>query len=89
MTHLQKQICWQLLNGGTIAKYPGYPCRLRDTYGIVVMKFNESSFNSLKHLLRRRKDGLFVIDKKEVRKQRGSTWIKKSYKLINGAYAIS
>ena len=82
MTLLQKQIVWQLLNGGTIAKYPLNACRLRDERGVVILKFQEASFKSVKHLLRKRNDSLYVINKNVVRKQRGSTWVKKSYKMI-------
>jgi len=80
MTSLQKQIISQLLQDGTIAKYPRYPYRLRDAAGNVQLKFNENTFRSLKNLLRKRKDSLIVIDKNEVRKLRGNAWAKQQYK---------
>jgi hypothetical protein len=76
--------------GGTIARNPKYGHRLRDESGTVVIKFYETTFRKIDHLLRKRKDGLFVLDKNEVRKQNGNSWVKKAYKLTNGdkKYAI-
>jgi len=82
MTSLQKQIIIELLAGGSIAKYPRYPYRLRNKACMSVLKFNQNTFSSLKHLLRKRKDSLFVIDKNEVRKLRGNAWAKKYYKSL-------
>ncbi|HEY9362184.1 MAG TPA: hypothetical protein VIQ00_02900, partial [Chitinophagaceae bacterium] len=66
MTSLQKQIIIELFAGGNIAKYPRYAYRLRNQTSEPVLKFNQNTFSSLKHLLRKRKDCLFVIDKNEV-----------------------
>lgn len=89
MTKLQKQILWHLLQGGSIAKSIGHGYRLRDSSGTAICKFQAQSFAGIKHLLRKQKNApLYLINKNEVRKQRGSTWIKKCYKMINGAYAL-
>lgn len=82
ITPLQKKIITELLAGGSVAKYPRYPYRLRDQSGSVVLKFNQNTFSSLKNLLRKIKDGLFLIDKNEVRKLRGNSWAKKYYKSL-------
>lgn len=88
MSKLQKEILFRLLIGGTIASYRDNSYRLRDEKSNVILKFYEPTFSAIKYLLRKRKDSLFVINKNEVRRHRGNTWVKKSYKLINGAYAI-
>lgn len=83
MTSLQKAIVVSLLEGCTIynARSSGY--RLRTSNGCVISKFYGPTFYALKPLLRREKNGLYVIDKREVRQLHGKNWVKKEYKKVS------
>lgn len=81
MTPLQKDTVSLLLKGGTItAGSNGY--RVRNALHQVEWKIKRSTFYTLKYLLRRTSDGLFMINKNEVRKLHGSNWIKAEYKKL-------
>jgi hypothetical protein len=80
MTSLQKAIVQSLLDGCNIATYRNGNFRLRTANNCVISKFYEPTFDSLKFILRKEKNGLYVIDKKAVRSLHGKTWIKKEYR---------
>ena len=81
MTRLQKDTLLLLLNGGSIsAGSNGF--RVRNGQHLVELKIKSSSFYTLKYLLRKTKDGLFVINKSEVRKLHGKNWVYQEYKKI-------
>lgn len=83
MTSLQKDTILLLLKGGSIsAGSNGF--RVRDAQHLVVWKIKSSSFYTLKDLLRKTRDGLFVINKSEVRKLHGKNWVKREYVKLSG-----
>lgn len=53
---------------------------LRGTQNNFMRKINPRTYRQVKRYLRKGKDGLFVIDKRQVRKEHGNTWIKQQYK---------
>ena len=78
MTRLQKDTLLLLLKGGSIsAGSNGY--RVRNSKHLVEWKIKSSSFFTIKYLLRKTKDGLFVMNKTEVRKLHGRNWVKVEY----------
>lgn len=78
MTHLQKQTLLLLLKGGSIAAGSnGF--RVRNSKHLVELKIKSSSFHTIKYLLRKTKDGLFVMNRTEVRKLHGKSWVKVQY----------
>lgn len=79
MTSKQKTIATYLLTGGYIAKCPPNNYRLRTSDHHVVSKFYDVTFSIFKELLRRDKDGLFLLDRNKVRQLHGSAWIKQEY----------
>lgn len=79
MTSLQKAIVYSLLQGATIYNGRASGYRLRTADGYVISKFYGPTFDALKPLLRRQKNGLFVINKNEVRQLHGKSWVKKQY----------
>jgi hypothetical protein len=84
MTDAQKHIITELLKGCAIYGHQrGF--HLRDTQrNVFVGKINPRTYRQVKYYLRRdKKTGLFVIDKRKVRKEHGNTWIKQEYKTLN------
>ena len=88
MTQLQKDTILLLLKGGSIsAGSNGY--RVRNSQHQVEWKINSSSFYTLKYLFRKTKNGLFVINKTEIRKLHGGNWVKVEYtKLLKSNKAM-
>lgn len=82
MTALQKAIVQSLLEGCNIAAYRNGNFRLRTRNNCVISKFYESTFDSLRFILRREKNGLYVIDKNAVRQLHGKAWVKREYKKL-------
>ena len=80
MTHLQKAIVLSLLDGCNIANSCRNGFRLRTPQSAVIAKFYSPTFDSLKPLLRKEKNGLYVLDKRHVRSLHGQAWVKKEYK---------
>lgn len=80
ITASQKAIVLSLLDGANIydARSSGY--RLRTADGCVISKFYSPTFFAIKPLLRKEKNGLYVINKNEVRQLHGKSWIKRQYK---------
>lgn len=76
----QKHIITELFKGCAIYGHQrGF--LLRDTERNAFLgKINPRTYRQVKYYLRKRKDGLFVIDKRVVRKEHGNTWIKQEYK---------
>lgn len=83
MTPLQKQIAQELLQGGNIAQCFTSGYRLRDGTHRGIRRFSAPTFSTLKKFLRKEKSGLYVLNKNKVRQERGNSWIKKQYKLLN------
>lgn len=81
MTQLQKQTVSLLLKGGSIA-VGSNGFRVRNAEHHVEWKINSSTFYSLRYLLRKTNNGLFIMNKSEVRKLHGGTWIKMEYKRL-------
>ena len=53
---------------------------LRGTEHNFIRKVNPRTYRQVKRYLRKeKKTGLFVIDKRQVRKERRNTWIKQQY----------
>lgn len=78
MTDAQKHIINHLLAGSSIYSHPlGIYLRSDTTF---VKKINPRTWRQVKYYTRKGKDGLFVIDKRKVRKEHGNTWIKQTYK---------
>jgi hypothetical protein len=78
MTEVQKQLIDQLLAGCAIyGTHRGFLLRSGTSF---VKKINPRTWRQIKRYMRKRKDGLFVIDKRTVRKEHGNTYIKKTYK---------
>lgn len=81
MTDVTKQLITNLFNGcGIYGHQFGFHLRdmERKTF---ISKINPRTYRQVKRYLRKeKKTGLFVIDKREVRKERGNTWIKQQYK---------
>lgn len=78
MTDVSKQLITNLLAGCSIYGHQrGF--LLRGTENNFVSKINPRTYRQVKSYLRKRKDGLFVIDKRVVRKEHGNTWIKQEY----------
>ena len=79
MTDVTKILITNLLAGCSIYGHQrGF--LLRGTENNFVSKVNPRTYRQVKWCLRKRKDGLFVIDKRVVRKEHGNTWIKQEYK---------
>lgn len=81
MTSLQKDTITKLLLGYTIAASGASGYRLRDPEANVCRKISVKTFQKLRALLRK-KDGLFLVNKSEVRKLHGRTFIKTEYNSI-------
>jgi hypothetical protein len=80
MTYAQKHIITQLLAGCAIYGHQrGFLLRNTESNSFIG-KINPRTYRQVKYYLRKRKDGLFVIDKRVVRKEHGNTWIKQLYK---------
>jgi hypothetical protein len=80
MTDAQKHIITSLLNGCSIYGHQrGFLLRDMETNSFI-SKINPRTYRRIKYYLRKRKDGLFVIDKRIVRKEHDNTWIKQQYK---------
>lgn len=78
MTDVQKQLINDLLAGCTIYGHQrGHLLRSGTSF---VRKINPRTWRQIKRYTRKGKDGLFVIDKRTVRKEHGNTYIKKTYK---------
>lgn len=83
MTDAQKHIITELFKGCAIYGHQrGF--HLRDTErNVFIGKVNPRTYRQVKSYLRRdKKTGLFVIDKRVVRKERENTWIKQTYKTL-------
>ena len=81
MTELQKNTYLLLLKGGSIsAGSNGY--RVRNEKHMVEWKISSPSFYVLKNVLRKTKNGLFVIDKNAIRTLHGNNWVKKQYRKL-------
>lgn len=80
MTSLQKAIVLSLLDGCNIANSSRDGFRLRTPQAHVISKFYAQTFNSIRPLLRKEKNGLYVLDKRHVRTLHGQAWVKKEYK---------
>lgn len=79
MTDVSKQLISNLLAGCSIYGHQrGF--LLRGTENNFIYKINPRTYRQVKSYLRKRKDGLFVIDKRRVRSEHGNTWIKQQYK---------
>lgn len=80
MTDAQKHLIIELFKGCAIYGHQrGF--HLRDTEkNVFIEKVNPRTYRQVKFYLRKRKDGLFVIDKRVVRREHGNTWIKHEYK---------
>jgi len=79
MTDVSKILITNLLAGCSIYGHQrGF--LLRGTANNFLSKVNPRTYRQVKYYLRKRKDGLFVIDKRVVRKEHGNTWIKQAYK---------
>lgn len=78
MTDVQKQLIDQLLAGCAIySHHRGFLLRSGTSF---VKKINPRTWRQIKRYVRKEKSGLFVIDKRTVRKEHGNTYIKKTYK---------
>lgn len=78
MTEITKELITNLFSGCSIYGHQrGFLLRSGTSF---VRKINPRTYRQVKQYLRRRKDGLFVIDKRVVRKEHGNTWIKQTYK---------
>ena len=75
--NLKKIAITTLLNGGMIA----YRSRVLDKNSNPIVKITENMFNELKPMLRKNKL-VYLINKSEVRRQHGNTFIKKQYKKL-------
>lgn len=82
MTQLQKDIIERLFDRHTIAAY-GNNYRLRDAKCNPVLKFTYKTYKPISGLLRKTGNGMYVLDLRTVRKQRGNSWVKKYYKQQN------
>lgn len=82
MTDATKQLLTNLLKGHGIYGHQ-FGFLLRDMKSnSFVSKVNPRTYRQVKRYLRReKKTGLFVIDKREVRKESGKTWIKQQYNI--------
>lgn len=82
MTDAQKNIITRLFEGCSIyGSQQGF--RVRDTNHNAVCNLNPRTWRQIKYYVRKDKTGLFVIDKRKVRKEHGNTWIKQTYKSLN------
>lgn len=83
MTDVTKILITNLLAGCSIYGHQrGF--LLRGTENNFLSKINPRTYHQVKRYLRKeKKTGLFVIDKREVRKESGKTWIKQQYKQLN------
>jgi hypothetical protein len=78
MTDVQKQLIDQLLAGCSIySHHRGFLLRSGTSF---VKKINPRTWRQVKRYMRKRKDGLFVVDKRKVRGEHGNSYIKKTYK---------
>lgn len=78
MTDVTKRLILNLLSGCSIyGTQRGF--LLRGTQNNYLRKINPRTWRQVKRFTRKRKDGLFVIDKREVRKERANSFIKKAY----------
>lgn len=78
MTSVQKNVIDSLLAGCSIySHHRGFLLRSGTSF---VKKINPRTWRQIKRFTRKGKDGLFVIDKRTVRKEHGNTYIKKTYK---------
>jgi hypothetical protein len=81
MTDKQKEIIFLLFSGCNIATYRNGNARLRKPNGEPVLKLNSLTLLAIGKYLRKDK-GCFVIDRRAVRRQHGSSWIKQYYNHI-------
>lgn len=79
MTDVQKQLIDQLLAGCSIYGHQrGFLLRSGTSF---VKKINPRTWRQIKRYTRKdKKTGLFLIDKRTVRKEHGNAYIKKTYK---------
>lgn len=78
MTNVTKALITNLMAGCSIyGTQRGYLLRSGTSF---VKKINPRTWRQVKRYMRKRKDGLFVIDLREVRKERRNSFIKKAYK---------
>ena len=80
MTDATKQLITNLLAGCSIYGHQfGFLLRDMESKSFIC-KINPRTYRQVKRYLRKeKKTGLFVIDKREVRKESGKTWIKQQY----------
>jgi len=82
MTDFQKDIIEKLLLGYNIASSGRSGFRLRSPQNSVAKKFSSATFDKIKKYLRK-KDLVFVADKKMIRSLHGKSWVKKQYKKMS------
>lgn len=82
MTSKEKQIFKELLAGGNIAHSGQSGIRLRDKTYNPVCKVTKRRFWLMRDLLKKNKNGMWVISPRAVLKLRANSWVKKQYKLV-------
>lgn len=80
MTDVVKIIIQYMLAGCSIVGSGSSGYRLRSPDHSPILKINPRTWRQIRHLMRKGKYGLFLIDKRKVRSLHGNSWIKKNYK---------
>lgn len=87
MTTAQKLLAQKLLEGYYLVPSGPHWFRLRSPDYIIIRKISSKSFQLFKPLLRKKKN-FYFINKNEVRRLHGGSYIKQSYKQKKAATAI-
>ncbi|MBC7509797.1 MAG: hypothetical protein H7320_13775 [Ferruginibacter sp.] len=81
MTSVQKKTYSALLEGASIVCAASSGYRIIDSTGSPIARIQSKTFKAMHPLLRSTKRrGIFLINKNEVRKLNGNSWVKKLYK---------